>query len=246
MLSGVGPERVLREAGVAVTHDLPGVGRDLHDHYSISCVWEAGAEKGPPIPRSQVAMFWKTRPDLAAPNAYAYARRGPALTPENAARYAPPAECWSLVIGLRPASRGSVRIASADLDAPPMIDAGYLAEDRDLEDLAAATAMARTIGAAPALGRFTGRGIAPGPAAGGELETYLRRGLGTFWHACGTARMGRDALAVVDGRLRVHGLRGLRVADASVLPHVTAGNTMAPCVVIGEQVARFIQGTCAS
>jgi choline dehydrogenase len=103
--------------------------------------------------------------------------------------------------------------------------------------------MAREIGNSSSLRPFTGREVAPGPISGAQLEQFLRNGLGTHWHQSGTAKMGRNAMSVVDGKLRVYGVDGLRVADASILPRVTTGNTMAPCVVIGEQAAAFLQKT---
>ena len=99
----------------------------------------------------------------------------------------------------------------------------------------------REIGNSKALRPFTGREIAPGPLNMTDLERFFRDGLSTFWHQSGTAKMGRDTLSVVDGRLKVHGVESLRIADASILPRVTTGNTMAPCVVIGERAAEFLQ-----
>jgi len=101
--------------------------------------------------------------------------------------------------------------------------------------------MAREIGNSAPLRPFAGREIIPGSLNVAELERFLRDGLGTFWHQCGTAKMGRDPMSVVDGKLKVYGVDGLRVADASIMPSVTTGNTMAPCVVIGEQAAALLQ-----
>ena len=103
--------------------------------------------------------------------------------------------------------------------------------------------VAREIGNSAALRPFTVREIAPAARNPDQLKRFFRNGLRTFWHQCGTAKMGRDPASVVDGRLKVHGIDGLRVADASILPRVTTGNTMAPCVVIGEQAAAFVQVT---
>ena len=100
--------------------------------------------------------------------------------------------------------------------------------------------MAREIGNSAALRPFTRREVAPGSLNGAELERFFRDGLGTFWHQSGTAKMGRDAMSVVDGKLKVYGVDGLRIADASIMPRVTTGNTMAPCVVIGEQAAALL------
>jgi len=101
--------------------------------------------------------------------------------------------------------------------------------------------MAQELGSSPPLRSFTRREIAPGPVNALELERFFCDGLGTYWHQCGTAKMGRDAMLVVDGELKVYGIDGLRIADASILPRVTTGNTMAPCVVIGERAAECLR-----
>jgi len=115
-----------------------------------------------------------------------------------------------------------------------------LSDPRDLKDLIAGVSLAREHGNSSELHAFTGREVAPGSVSLAELEQFLRDGLGTHWHQSGTAKMGRDAMSVVDGKLRVYGVDGLRIADASILPRVTTGNTMAPCVVIGEQAAALL------
>ena len=121
------------------------------------------------------------------------------------------------------------------------IEANFLAEPADLRELMSGLCTARDIARSSALQPYTGREIAPSTSDSAELERFFRDGLISSWHQSGTARMGRDQLSVVDGRLRVHGVEGLRVADASVLPRVTSGNLMAPCVVIGEQAAAFLR-----
>jgi choline dehydrogenase len=121
------------------------------------------------------------------------------------------------------------------------IDANYLDDPQDLKDLATGLTKVREIGNSAALRSFTGREVAPGALDTAGLERFFRDGLVTFWHQCGTAKMGRDAMSVVDGSLKVHGVERLRIADASVLPHVTTGNTMAPCVIIGERAAESLQ-----
>jgi choline dehydrogenase len=238
MQSGIGDEAELKRMGIPVLQALPGVGRNLHDHVAFGCVWEATAAEGPPpVPRSQTACFWKTDAELDAPNFYAYSRGGPEVTAENADRFNPPAACWSLVVGMRPKSRGALRLTGTNPIDPVKIDANYLTDPQDLQDLAAGIDMARAIGNSVALRPYTVREIAPGNLNAAELGGFFRNGLGTFWHQSGTAKMGRDAMSVVDGRLRVYGVNGLRIADASIMPRVTTGNTMAPCVVIGEQAA---------
>lgn len=242
MQSGIGGETELNRVGIPTLEVLPGVGRNLHDHVAFGCIWEKTEEALPRAPRSQTACFWKTTSGLDAPNFYAYSHGGPDATPENAARFKPPAASWSLAVGMRPKSRGSIHLTGANPDNPVRIEADYLHDPRDLDDLKAGLSLAREIGASAALRPFTRREIAPGSLNGVELERFFRDGLGTFWHQSCTAKMGRDAMSVVDGKLRVYGVDRLRIADASILPRVTTGNTMAPCVVIGEQAAAFIRG----
>jgi choline dehydrogenase len=126
-------------------------------------------------------------------------------------------------------------------DNPVRIEAGYLADSSDLKPLMLGIERAREIGNAAAFRPYAKREVAPGNLNKADLERFIRNGLLTFWHQCGTAKMGRDAMSVVDGRLKVYGVENLRIADASILPRVTTGNTMAPCVVIGERAAAILQ-----
>ena len=240
MLSGVGSETDLRSRGIDVRCHLPGVGRNLHDHVAFGCVWEKTEASIPAMPRSETACFWTTSDDRDAPDMYTYAVQGAHASPETLSGLELPEAAWSLFVGMRPRSRGRVSLRSADPHAAPVIDTGYLSDPDDLKRLAAGLETARAIGNSRALASFTRREIAPGPLSGETLSRFFRNGLVTFWHQCGTAAMGRDENAVVDADLRVRGLRNLRIVDASVLPHVTVGNTMAPCVVVGEQAAAFI------
>jgi choline dehydrogenase len=127
MQSGVGDEDELRLAGVPLLQKLPAVGRNLHDHVAFGCVWESTDTGLPRVPRSQTACFWKTNAALDAPNFYTYARRGPDVTPENAALLGPLADSWSLVLGMRPKSRGTIHLTGPDADDPVRIDAIILA-----------------------------------------------------------------------------------------------------------------------
>jgi choline dehydrogenase len=241
MQSGIGDEMELTNAGIPLLHALPGVGRNLHDHVAFGCVWENAGIPSPKIPRSQTSCFWKTRAALEAPNFYVYSHGGPDFTPENAARFKPPAACWSLSAGMRPNSRGVIHLTGSDPADPVSIDPNYLDDPQDLEDLIAGLSLAREIGNSSALRPFTGREVAPGSMSATELEQFFRDGLGTHWHQSGTAKMGHDEMSVVDGQLKVYGVDGLRIADASIMPRVTTGNTMAPCVIIGERAAAFLQ-----
>ena len=241
MQSGIGDEEELKRVDIPVLQALPGVGRNLHDHVAFGCVWENAGIPSPKIPRSQTSCFWKTRAELEAPNFYVYSHGGPDFTPENAVRFKFPAACWSLSAGMRPNSRGVVHLTGSDPAGPVSIDPNYLDDPQDLKDLIAGLSMAREIGNSLALRPFTGREVAPGSISMPELEQFFRDGLVTHWHQSGTAKMGRDAMSVVDGQLKVYGVDGLRIADASILPRVTTGNTMAPCVIIGERAAQILQ-----
>ena len=240
MQSGIGDEAELKRVNIPVLQALPGVGRNLNDHPAFGCIWENTDQALPNVPRSQTACFWKTDAALDAPNFYAYSHQGPDVTPENAVRFQPPAASWSLAVGMRPKSRGAIHLTGPDPADPVRIDANYLGDPQDLNDLVAGLSMAREIGNSAALRPFTGREITPGSLNAAELESFFRDGLGTFWHQSCTAKMGRDSMSVVDGKLKVYGVDGLRIADASIMPRVTTGNTMAPCVVIGEQAAALL------
>jgi len=160
---------------------------------------------------------------------------------ENQLRFRSSESSWSLFVGMRPASRGAVRLTGPGPSDPLDIQANYLADPRDLEDLKIGIARAREIGNAAPLRPYARGEEAPGRLDQASLEQFIRNGLVTFWHQCGTAKMGRDGMSVVDSALKVYGVQGLRVADGSVLPRVTTGNTMAPCVVIGERAAAMLQ-----
>lgn len=241
MQSGIGDEAELRKFDIPVVQHLPGVGRNLHDHVALGCIWEATAKPLPSAPRSQTACFWKTDATLDAPNFFTYARAGSFATPENQAHFKPPASSWSLAIGMRPASRGAVHLTGPNASDPLQIQANYLADSRDLRDWMIGIRLAREIGNTGALRSYAKREVAPGHLNEADLVRFVRNGLSTFWHQSGTARMGREAMSVVDSKLKVYGVEGLRVADASIMPRVTTGNTMAPCVVIGERAAALLQ-----
>jgi choline dehydrogenase len=233
MQSGIGDQTELAKFGIPVVQHLPGVGRNLHDHVALGCVWDGTERPLPRSPRSQAVCFWKTASALEAPNFYTYARGGSSTTPGNQSRFRSSASCWSLFLGMRPASRGVIRLTGPNVSDPPDIQVGYLADPKDLKDLMMGIAHAREIGNAAALRSYARGEVAPGKLDRAGLEQFIRNGLVTFWHQCGTARMGLDNMSVVDARLKVYGVEGIRVADASIMPRVTTGNTMAPCVVIG-------------
>lgn len=238
--SGIGPAAHLRDVGVEVRLDLPGVGENLHDHLLVSNVYESRR----PMPEGksnllESQLFAKSDPGLP----------GPDLQPlflhivYPAEGYPVPDEGYTIAPGIvRPLSRGTLRLASADPSAPALVDPDVLAEPHDLESLVDAVEMCRDIGAGREFDEWREAEIAPGPAARtrDDLREYVRRSVGTYHHQVGTCRMGVDSMAVVDPSLRVRGVRGLRVADASVMPSVPSGNTNAPSIMIGEKAADLV------
>ena len=240
MQSGIGAEDVLHAAGVRVRHALPGVGRNFQDHIRIGCVWESPD----PVPRrnngAEATCFHRSLPFLVAPDLQTVLVESPVITPETA-HFGTSPHAWTLLPGLvRPQSRGYVAITGHRPGDPVNIATGALEASKDVDALVEAVAQCRALGNSQAMRPFVRREIMPGPLSGSALRSYIRDSASTYWHQAGTARMGSDAMSVVDANLRVHGVRGLRIADSSVMPRVTTGNTMAPCVVIGEKAARFI------
>ncbi|MBF4562823.1 GMC family oxidoreductase N-terminal domain-containing protein [Microbacterium sp. VKM Ac-2870] len=242
--SGIGPADELTALGIDVVVDSPGVGRNLHDHLLSPVIFATDArEVDPPQPGvsvTQTHLFWRSRPELDVPD----------TQPINFS--VPMYEDWmqgpdsgfSLMAGLiTPYSRGSLRLAGADPHDGLDIDLAALADERDLVALAASVRQCRQIGVAAPLGDEWGsRELYPGSEVDDDdaLRDYVRRTAITYHHQVGTCKMGSDAEAVVDSRLRVRGVQGLRVIDASVMPTITSGNTNAPTVMIGERGAQFL------
>jgi choline dehydrogenase len=236
--SGIGPADELRALGIASTHDLPGVGRNLHDHLLAPLIFSAEREIGPTpagLPQLQSHLFWHSRSGLPAPDMQ------PAHfdVPLYEDWMAGPSNGFTLLAGMiRPASRGTVRLSGQSAGDPPLLDPQTLAEPHDHEVLVAAIELCREIARSPSLaGGWGARELYPGP--GRDLSDYARRTAITYHHQVGTCKMGVDQQAVVDPRLCVHGIENLRVVDASVMPAVTSGNTNAPTIMIAERAARF-------
>ena len=142
---------------------------------------------------------------------------------------------------VRPKSRGRIRLTGPSPPDPVQIDAKFLCHPDDLKAVIACVGLCREIGNSTALHHFAKREVMPGDLKGAELENFVRDGVTTYWHQTCTAKMGRDAMSVVDGNLRVYGIDNLRIADGSIMPRVTTGNTMAPCVVIGERAGDILK-----
>jgi choline dehydrogenase len=242
MLSGIGDQSELRRLGIPVIQHLPGVGKNFQDHFSVGCVWEYQQ----PLPLrnngGEATFFWKSNPELDTPDLQTCQVQVPVCSAEAAVRFNPPTGSWGLSAGVvAPKSRGQIRLSGANPDDPLLIDANTLADPDDLRAAVACVELCREIGNSTPLSPYTKREVMPGNLKGPELEDYVREGAITYWHQAGTAKMGRDAVSVVDGALKIYGIDNLRVADASIMPRTTACNTMAPCVVIGERAAEILR-----
>ncbi|WP_019998180.1 GMC family oxidoreductase [Aureimonas ureilytica] len=244
MQSGIGPAAHLREVGVDVRHDLPGVGQNFQDHIlAAGCVWEYPTPLPPRNSAAEATFFWKSDPALDTPDLQPFQIEVPYVTNVHGSAYTVPPGSWTIAPGIvRPRSTGEVRLRGPNPSDPVSIDGGFLKEEADLVALTRCIELCREIGNAPAMAEFVKREIMPNAIKGEELRNFARNAAGTYFHESCTCKMGRDGMSVVDGRLSVHGIENLSIADASVMPRVSTGNTMAPTVVIGERMADILIG----
>jgi choline dehydrogenase len=264
-LSGVGPGALLQRHAIPVIHDLPGVGENLHDHLQIRLMYKvhgvttlnqrANSLLGKAAMGLEYLLF-KTGPLTMPPSQLgAFARSDPSepsaniewhVQPLSLDRFGEPLHPFPAitpsVCNLRPVSRGHVRINSADPRAHPAITLNYLSAEEDRRVAVDSIRFTRRIMAAQALAKYSPEEWKPGTSAQSDEALLKAAGdLGTtIFHPVGTCKMGHDALAVVDDRLRVRGIEGLRVIDASVMPRITSGNTNAPTIMIAEKGAEMI------
>ena len=189
----------------------------------------------------EATFFWKSDPSLETPDLQSILAEIPFYTPETA-HFSPPADSWSMLAGLvRPCSWGRLRITGPNPTDPIEIAANTLADSADMKAIIRAIELCREIGNSTAMRWFVKREVMPGNLKASDLKSFARSAVSAFWHQACTAKMGRDEMSVVDSQLRVYGIDGLRIADASIMPRITTGNTMATCVVIGEQAADLIR-----
>jgi choline dehydrogenase len=233
MLSGIGPADHLRGFGIPVVRDLPGVGANLHDHPRIGFRW-AGRTT---LPGSSVSagLLTHSRAGIGAPDLQFYVGRG-LSAPDSAIAFS--------VTVSRPHSRGSISLRSTDPSAAPIIRAGYFTDGRDMDAALEGVRLARAIASSRAYDRLKGAAADPqdSETTPDQIRAFIRRTCATIYHPGGTCRMGVGSDTVVDSQLRVHGIEGLRVADASIMPTVVNAQTHAACVMIGERTAAFIRG----
>ncbi|PAU52814.1 choline dehydrogenase [Pseudomonas sp. PIC25] len=264
--SGIGPRPLLERLGIGVRHELPGVGANLQDHLQLRLIYRisgattlnqlAGSlwgkcgmglryllsRSGPlAMAPSQLGAFARSDPGQASANLQYH------VQPLSLDKFGDPLHDFpaftASVCNLRPESRGRVEIRSVDPQAAPLIQPNYLSDPRDLAVAADAIRLTRRIVAAPALAGYRPEEYLPGPAY--QTEDDLRQAAGligtTIFHPSGTCRMGSGPDAVVDARLRVHGVAGLRIADASIMPRIVSGNTCAPVLMVAEKAAELIR-----
>jgi choline dehydrogenase-like flavoprotein len=265
-LSGIGPGGWLQQLGIKVRHDLPGVGDNLQDHLQIRCaykvtgietlnersqkLWQkigigleyAVRRRGPmSMAPSQLGTFAKSDPSRDTPNLQYHVQ--PLTLPKFGEPLDPFPAFTASVCNLRPTSRGYVAITSPDPQVHPVIHPNYLSTEEDRRVAAQSIRLTRRIVSQPALACYAPEEFRPGPDIDGEEALAKAAGdIGTtIFHAVGTCRMGTDEAAVVDPRLRVRGLDGVRVIDASIMPTITSGNTNSPTIMIAEKGAAMVQ-----
>ena len=265
-LSGIGQSNLLKEHGIDVVHELAGVGENHQDHYISRMAWKVKQPvtlnervRGLPLlveglklifqgkgaltmPAGIAHGFIKTRPELETPDVQYHCAHASFADPHKRILHDFP----GMSLGpcqLRPESRGTVHITSSDHRDHPSIKPNFLKEEADRDAHVAGLKIARTILESPALDPYRDVEIVPGPdcRTDDELLDHARRVGGTVFHPVGACKMGSDVMAVVDDRLRVHGIGGLRVVDASIMPRLVSGNTNAPVIMIAEKASDMIK-----
>jgi choline dehydrogenase-like flavoprotein len=267
MISGIGDAAQLRAAGITLQHHLPGVGANYHDHLAVAVLmemknsasygisWRAAPRdlanvleyalfRTGPLASNvfEATGFIRTHPELRRPDVqvvFQAARRNRGTFPF------PLGHGFAIsIVGLYPRSRGQVRLAGNDPLTAPLVDPQLLSDPHDAATLLRGLRIGRQLTQSPSFERYRAREVQPGPEVQDDaaLIDYIRRAAATVHHPCGSCRMGADDTAVVDGQLRVHGIQGLRVADASVFPSIVGGNSNAAVVMIAEKAADLIRG----
>jgi choline dehydrogenase len=242
MQSGIGDQDELRHFGIPLTQHLPGVGQNFMNHCGIGCIWEYQHPLPPRNNAAEATFFWKSEPKLVVPDLQTCQVEVPVCSPESAAQSNPPQSSWTLFGSVaRPKSRGRIRLTGPTPLDHIRIEDNMLSHPEDLKAAIACVELCREIGNSAPLRPFVKREVMPGNLKGPDLENFVRDALMSYAHQTCTAKMGRDSMSVVDGTLKIYGVDNLRVADGSIMPRVTTGNTMAPCVIIGERAAEMLR-----
>jgi choline dehydrogenase len=243
MLSGLGPVDLLAKHGIRAIQNLPGVGRNLQDHMLLGVAFESQIPLDPPQLLAEAGLFTWTRRgrEQTSPNLQYFF--GPVQFVAPQYRTDGPGFTFAPILA-QPQSRGTVTLASTDPTALARIDPQYLSRDEDLAVFEYGIRYARELAHTSAFNKLRGRELAPGEGvtSSAQIRDYIRKSAGTVWHPAGTCRMGADREDVVDDQLRVHGVEGLRIADASVMPRLVNGNPNAAIMMIAEKAADLIRG----
>jgi len=242
MLSGIGDAAELRRLGIPLIQHLPGVGQNFQDHFGIGCIWEYNEPLAPRNNAGEATYFWKSNSSVETPDLQTCQVEVPYCSAENAAKFNPPSASWTLLGSVvRPKSQGRIRLTGPKADDPIQIEANMLSHPDDLKGAIACVELCREVGNSLPLRPYTKREVMPGNLRGPSLEDFIRDAAATYHHQTCTAKMGRDSMSFVDARLKVYGIENLRIADGSIMPRVTTGNTMAPCVIIGERASEILR-----
>jgi len=243
MLSGIGDEAQLRKNDIKTLVKAKEVGRNFQDHILHGgCIWEPREHIPHRNSAANAAGFLKSKAGLVSPDVNLVQIELPYASDVVGKQYSPPGTSWALCAGLvAPKSRGEIRLRSSNPADRPIVDARFLSHPDDVKALAYAIDVCREIGNSSAMKDFVKREVAPGKKLTGKaMDDFIRNGATTYFHQSGTCRMGKDAEAVVDSKLRVNGVQGLRIADSSIMPRIAGVATMATCALIGERAADIL------
>jgi choline dehydrogenase len=243
MQSGIGPEDELQAHGIPVVQHLPGVGRNHQDHLAFGCTWAYRKPEAVGGSGCEAKLYWKSDSRLAQPDILQCQLEFAVPSPIETGLETPE-HGWTMFNGLaQPKSRGRLRLSGPNTNDPILIEPNSLSAPEDMAAALAAVELCRELGNSDAFTPLVTGEAAPGARDRSGMIDFIRRSAVTYWHQSCTAKMGRDSMSVVDNELKVYGIDGLRIADSSVMPRITTGNTMAPCVVIGERAADLIRTT---
>ena len=237
MLSGVGPADHLRTHGIPVAVDAPRIGENLHDHLLVRLAFSAQGPTPPQTDTGHAGITWhKSNAALAGPDIQLFGRMHPQNVPGHDAE-----ACYGIMVGLmKPKSRGTLRLASADPSAVPIVDPNYFSDPADVDAYVAGMELGIAIGNGRGFDRMRRAQISIPGGGRAQIVEHVRANAATYYHYVGTCAMGTDAGAPVDEMLRVRGVARLRVVDASVMPEVTCCNTHAPTLALAERAAELV------
>jgi choline dehydrogenase len=245
MLSGIGDQRELKRHGIKTVMHAPEVGRNFQDHILHGgCLWESTAPGDLRNSGAEASGFMQSSSGRqGAPDLNLVQIELPYASEVIGKRYSPPGNSWALCAGLvQPQSRGHIALRSNKSSDKPVVHANFLSHEDDVKALAVGIEMCRDIGNSAPLREHARREVAPGKKlTGKEMTDFIRDGATTYFHESGTCRMGKDDRAVVDSKLRVNGVKRLRIADSSIMPQIVSVATMATCVLIGERMAEILR-----